>query len=71
MRPTYTPAQAAAELDRLALEAEDENYHTVASLLWDIMPHMELVKERTLVILPLEFGGIVQFYIDPDHTPED
>ena len=63
---TYTASEAVTELERLAEAAENENYHTEASVLWEASDLVAFTTMRTLVIVPAAYGGITKFIVVPD-----
>lgn len=61
-----TPDAAEERLNELALDAENENYHTVAEMIWDdVIPFVAGLTERAVIVLPLEFKGVETFVVEP------
>jgi hypothetical protein len=62
-----TPDEAAKRLDDLALNCENENYHTLAGMLWDtVIPMAKGVTERTQFVIPVVFDGVLVFIVEPE-----
>jgi hypothetical protein len=63
---TLSKSEAEKRLDTIALDCESENYHSLAGMIWhSVVPMVQNVTERTVFIIPLEFGGIEKFAVEP------
>lgn len=67
-----TPGQAAYQLECWADDAENENYHTEAAMLRNLVDEVQTITERTLILVPLEWiDEVVRLLVVPPVTDED
>jgi hypothetical protein len=59
-----TAQQAEDRLCELANEAEQENYHELCSQLYDIASEVRKLSERTLIFVPVMYGGIEKILVE-------
>jgi hypothetical protein len=65
MTPVFTKAQAENNLNRLALDCENENYHTEAGVIWnDVIPAVRALTERTTIMLVV-YDGLRTMVVQP------